>query len=331
MFYDPYAIKGFTLKNRSVLPPMCMYSAGHDGMVRPFHVAHYATRAIGGMALIIQEATAVTPEGRISMNDLSIWSDDHVPGLKSIADAIRENGSVPGIQINHAGRKSRTDKPMGPTAEGYKDGTPVHGMTLEDIKETVQAFKDAARRADEAGYDVLELHAAHGYLLFQFMSPLTNTRDDAYGDRTKFLRDVTEAVSSVWPKEKILAIRVSAYEYREEGLHPDEVADMINGLKTYGIDLVDVSSGGNVPAQIIPYPGYQLSLAKAIKERTGLPVIGGGLVNSIDMAEFAIREEMCDLVWFGRLALRDPYFVLTMAKDHGEDIAFPKPYERGKI
>ncbi|MCF7932135.1 MAG: hypothetical protein K9K93_03095 [Acholeplasmataceae bacterium] len=330
MFYEPFQIKGFTVKNRAVLPPMCMYIADDDGIVKDFHITHYATRAIGQMALIIQEATAVTKEGRISLNDLGIWSDDHIAGLKRIADGIKANGGLAGIQINHAGRKSKTKRPLGPSAIPYYDGEPVYEMTIEDIKATVVAFKDAARRADAAGYDVLEIHAAHGYLLFEFMSPLTNKRTDAYGDRLLFLKEVTEAIASVWPKDKVLIIRVSAYEYRDEGLTPDTVSDMINSIKGLGIDMVDVSSGGNVPARIIPYPGYQLGYAKRVKELTGLPVVGGGLITTLDMAEYAIREGLCDFIYFGRLALRDPYFVMNRAKDMNVDLEFPSPYSRGK-
>ena len=331
MLYTTYKIKNTTLKNRFVMPPMCMYSANEDGFVNDFHMAHYASRAIGGIGLIIQEATAVLPNGRISPNDLGIWCDDHIEGLKRIVDEMHRYDTVAGIQINHAGRKAKVPHPMGPSSHSYGGDYQVpHEMTKEDIKEVVQSFQDAARRADLAGYDALEIHAAHGYLIFQFLSPISNHRTDEYKDGVKFLYEVCEAIASVWPKEKLLILRVSATEYVQEGVTPEMISQAINQVKHFGIDLIDVSSGGNILVKIKSYPGYQLGLAKQIKALTGIPTIGGGLITQIEMAEYAVSSDHCDLVYLGRVLLREPYFVINHAKDLNVEIQYPEPYIRGK-
>lgn len=331
MLFEPIRIKNLEIKNRAVMPPMCMYSADTEGFANDFHLVHYGTRAIGGVGLIIQEATAVTKGGRISVHDLGIWSDDHIPGLKHIVDIIHQNGAVAGIQINHAGRKAKVDHPIGPSPITYGgDYKTPKEMTIKDIKETVEAFKHAAQRADQAGYDVLEIHGAHGYLIFEFLSPISNQRQDQYRDGKLFLREVIEAVTSVWPKEKVLALRVSAYEYVENGVTPESISEAINFVKDLGVDLIDVSSGGNILVKINAYPGYQLDLAKKVKELTGLPVIGGGLISDLVLATHAIGSGRCDMVYFGRLLLRDPYIFINHAKDVGFEMAYPEPYIRGK-
>lgn len=331
MIYEPFELKNLKLKNRIVMPPMCMYSADTDGYANDFHIAHYAARAIGGVGLIIQEATAIDPDGRISINDLGIWDDSHITGLKRIADAIHQNGSVAGIQINHAGRKAKVEHPVGPSSITYGgDYLPPREMTLEDIKKTIHDFKCAARRAHLANYDMLELHAAHGYLMFQFMSPISNHRIDQYKDGRVYLKEVVEAVRSEWPKEKALCIRISAYEYVKEGVTPEMMADAINHVKDLGVDLIDVSSGGNILVKINSYPGYQLHLAKKIKELTGLPVIGGGLITTLELASYAVASNQADLIYLGRVLLRDPYMMINQAKDFGIELDYPKPYLRGK-
>jgi len=331
MLFKSFTIKNLTLKNRAVMPPMCMYSAANDGKVTDFHLVHYGSRAIGGVGLIIQEATGIVPDGRITENDLGIWSDEHIPGLKRIVNVIHEHGSIAGIQINHAGRKAKVEHPVGPSAITYGgDYKTPKEMTVQDIKDTVKAFKDAARRADQAGYDLLEIHGAHGYLLFQFLSPLSNKRTDRYQDGKVFLKEVMEAVTSVWPKEKVLCLRVSASEYTVGGVTPESISEAINSVKDLGLDLIDVSSGGNVLVKIEAYPGYQLGLSKEVKRLTGLPTIGGGLVTSLELADNAIGLGQCDLVYFGRILLREPYLLLTHANELGYDIAYPTPYIRGK-
>ncbi len=331
MLYDGYTLKNIQLKNRVVMPPMCMYSANQQGEVNNFHIVHYGTRALGGVGLIIQEATGIMPNGRITDQDLGIWDDHHVKGLKKIVEIIHEHGSVAGIQINHAGRKAKVDHPIGPSAITYGgDYATPQEMTLNDIKDVVKAFGQAARRANEAGYDLLEIHGAHGYLLFQFLSPLSNKRTDQYKDGKVFLKEVMEEVVKYWPKDKVLALRVSAYEYVEGGVTPDTISEAINSIKDLGLDLIDVSSGGNVLVKINAYPGYQLDLAKRVKELTHLPVIGGGLITDLRMAEHAISSRRADLVYLGRELLRNPYIVINQASDVGAEITYPIQYIRGK-
>lgn len=328
MLYEPFKIKNLELKNRVVMPPMCMYSAKEDGLVQPFHIAHYTARAIGGVGLIIVEATGVQPNGRITENDLGIWSDDHVSGLKGLADAIKDNGSVAAIQLNHAGRKAKTADPVGPSAVSYGgDYDMPRALNDKEIKELVKAFKDGAKRALDAGFDMIELHAAHGYLLFQFLSPISNQRSDKYRDGKVLLREVVSAVRSVWPMEKALCIRVSADEYVEGGVTPDHISEAINYVKDLGVDLIDVSSGGNILVKIPAYPGYQLKLSKKVSKMTGLPVIGGGLITTLELAEYAVASNHADLVYLGRVLLRDPYFVINHAP---EDYTYPKVYTRAR-
>lgn len=331
MLFEPFKIKEFSIKNRVVMPPMCMYSAQEDGLANDFHFAHYLARAIGGVGLIIQEATAVCPNGRITTNDLGIWSDDHLPGLTKIASIIHQYQAIAGIQINHAGRKAKVDQPLAPSALTYGgDYKLPKEMTVDEIHDVIDAFKQAAKRADQAGYDLLEIHGAHGYLIFQFLSPLSNKRTDQYQDGILFLEQIIKAIKTVWPKEKILALRVSAEEYVEEGIHPETISQAINRVKALGIDLIDVSSGGNVLVKIPAYPGYQLGLSKKIKALTGLPTIGGGLITGLELAEHAVSSGACDLVYMGRVLLREPYLLINHAKDLNVDIAYPEPYIRGK-
>lgn len=326
--YENFKLKNLNLKNRFVMPPMCMYMA-KDGFVNDFHYAHYHARAIGGVGLIIVEAAGIEPNGRITYGDLGIWDDKYIPGLKRLADVIHEQGAEAGIQLNHAGRKSKTDDVVGPSKISYNEKYAIpRELTKKEIKDVINSFKEAARRADEAGFDLLEIHAAHGYLLFQFMSPISNKRNDEYKNRTLLLSEVIKAVKEVWPKEKVLAVRISANEYVDEGLRPNDLVDILNEIKHLGIDLVDVSSGGNILVKIPAYPGYQLPLAKIIKDETNLPTIGGGLINSYELASFAVHSNHTDLVYIGRLLLRDPYFVINNAPT---DIEYPEPYIRGRL
>lgn len=331
MLFEAYQLKNYHFKNRVVMPPMCMYSAKEDGIANDFHIIHYGTRAIGGVGLIIQEATAVLPEGRITVNDLGIWSDDHIDGLSHIVKTIKNYGAIAGIQINHAGRKAKVDRPVGPSKVAYsKDYQTPEEMTVKEIQDVVKAFGQAARRADEAGYDLLEIHGAHGYLIFQFLSPISNKRTDRYQDGKVFLREVMEEINRYWPKEKILALRVSAYEYVKEGVTPESISEAINAVKDLGLDLVDVSSGGNVLVKIQAYPGYQLDLAKRVKELTQLPVIGGGLITDLRMAELAVSSHRADFVYIGRELLSNPYLVINEAPKLGIDLTYPEQYIRGK-
>jgi NADPH2 dehydrogenase len=332
MLFKELKIKNMTLKNRTVLAPMCMYMAEEFGYAEYFHMAHYITRSMGGVALVIQEATAIDPDGRISPQDLGIWRDNHVEQLKMIVDAVHKNDTKMGIQINHAGRKAAVDQPIAPSAIRF---SPKHKlpkeMTLEDIKKVIEDFKQAARRANEAGYDYLEIHAAHGYLLCEFLSPNTNKRKDEYGDRKKLIKEVVMAVREEWPEEKPLGARFSAYEYAKESITPEWIAELVNELKPLGLDMANISSGGNVAEQEIKlFPGYQLDFAKTIRSKTDIVTIGGGLITNLEMADYAITDGSCDLVYFGRLLLREPFYIINHAENLGEDMPYPKYYRRAK-
>jgi NADPH2 dehydrogenase len=336
--FTPLTIKSLELRNRIVMPPMCMYSAP-DSVPTDWHIIHYATRAVGGVGLIIIEATGISPEGRISDADLGLWTDEQGTALEAVVSLIHVNGAMAGVQLNHAGRKSEvTDAVIeAPEAVAYDEDSRVPAaMTFTDIRETVDEFQRAAERADRAGFDVLEIHAAHGYLLNQFLSPLTNGRTDEYGgspqNRARFLGEVLDAVSEAWPEEKPIFVRVTAEEYVDGGNMPDDLAEQLNGVKGigHGIDVVDVSTGGLIPVAPKAFPGYQLPHARIIREKTGLPVIGGGLITMPEEAESAIADGKADLVFLGRELLRNPYWPLLAASELGDEVAWPKQYERAK-
>jgi len=317
---------------------MCQYSADENGYVSNWHITHYASRAIGGVGLIIIEATAIEPRGRISSNDLGIWKDEHIDGLKRIVKECKNYGAKVGIQLAHAGRKCSIESEdiVAPSAisfsEEYK--TPTE-LTKDEIQNIIEAFKIGARRSLEAGFDVIEIHGAHGYLINEFLSPLSNHRTDEYGgsleNRVKFLKEILENVRQVWPKELPIILRVSAEDYVAEGNHPEDLVYMINLLKKYEIDLVNVSSGAVVPAEIKAYPGYQVPFAEVIKKETNLPTMAGGLITSPLMAEEILRNNRADLVFLGRELLRNPYWPLHAAKEIRDDISWPIQYERSKI
>jgi len=330
-------IKDMEIRNRIVMPPMCMYSSDNEGKAYSWHFIHYATRAIGGVGLIIVEATAVEPRGRLSDNDLGLWDDLHIEGLSKIVEEVKKYGAKIGIQINHAGRKCAANQEViiAPSAiafdESYK--TPVE-MTKDDIKNTVKLFRNAALRAYKAGFDMIEIHGAHGYLINQFLSPLSNKRTDEYGgsieNRARFLKEIIHAVREVWPAEKPLGVRVSAEDYAEGGNHDTDLAEIINMVKSEGVDMVNVSSGAVVPVKMKVYPGYQIKFAETVKKITGLPVIAGGLITEAVMAEEILQNERADMVYMGRELLRNPYFPLNAAKEVRDEIIWPKQYERAK-
>jgi NADPH2 dehydrogenase len=337
--FTPITIKNLQLKNRIVMPPMCMYSAP-AGMPADWHVMHYATRAVGGVGLIIMEATAVAPEGRISDSDLGLWSDEQGSALEAVVTRIHENGARAGIQINHAGRKCEAtcDAIEAPEAIAFDEHSRVPvAMTDADIHATTEEFRRAAERAHKAGFDFLEIHAAHGYLLNQFLSPLTNHRTDAYGgsakNRARFLGEVLDAVSAVWPAEKPICVRITAEDYADGGNMPEDLAEQLNFVKKNGngIDVIDVSTGGLVPVTPEVFPGYQLPHAQIIRDKTGLPVIGGGLITTPAQAEAALAENKADLIYLGRELLRNPYWPLAAAAELGDEIAWPQQYERARI
>lgn len=335
--FSGYKIKNMELKNRIVMAPMCMFCADHDGNPKAWHSIHYASRAVGQTGLIILEATGVESRGRISDRDLGLWKDEQIAGLKGIVDACHENGAKVGIQLAHAGRKSEVTAQacIAPSPIAFSDRyrTPTK-MTKEDIEQVKGSFREAARRADEAGFDVIELHGAHGYLISEFLSPLTNLRTDEYGgneeNRARFLKEVLQEVSTAWPREKPIIVRVSAEDFSEGGNHDYMVASILKLIKNEQIDLVNVSSGGVVNVSVKAYPGYQVDYAKTIKKETGLPVIAGGLITSPQMAAEIIEQGAADLVFLGRELLRDPYWPLHAATALKEEIRWPEQYERSK-
>ncbi|MCS0672348.1 MULTISPECIES: NADPH dehydrogenase NamA [Cytobacillus] len=334
--FSPLTIKGITFKNRIVMAPMCMYSShNEDGMVENWHRTHYTSRAVGQVGLIILEATAVTPQGRISPQDLGIWNDDHIAGLKELTGLMKEHGASAGIQLAHAGRKATVEgEILAPSAIAFNEKmkTPKE-MTKEEVSETVEAFKKGAERAKKAGFEVIEIHAAHGYLINEFLSPLSNKRSDEYGgsaeNRYRFLREVIEAVKTVW--DGPLFVRVSAHDYHDEGLTAEDYAEMGKWMKEQGVDLIDVSSGAVVPARINSYPGYQVKFSETIKEGANIQTGAVGLITSGLQAEEILQNGRADLIFIARELLRDPYWPRTAAKELGAAIEPPKQYERGWI
>ena len=333
--YEPFSIKDLELKNRIVMPPMCMYSAP-DSVPTDFHYLHYGARAIGGVGLIIVEATGVLPEGRISDNDLGLWRDDQIPPLAKLVKMAHDQGAKIGIQLNHAGRKcgAAAERIYGPSPLNYSDDGRYQDpaeMTEEDIAHVTDAFASAASRALEAGFDVVEIHGAHGYLLSQFLSPLSNVRKDSYGgspsNRSRLLREVTDGVRSRWPENKPLFLRVSASDYSDGGVTPEGMAVMLKESLD-GLDVVHVSSGGVTPVPPPVYPGYQISFAELIKKECFVPTIAVGLISTIEMVEEILGNQRADLVALGRELLRNPFFPLMEARRMGVELPWPEQYKR---
>ena len=350
--FSPLSIKSITLKNRIAISPMCQYSAT-NGFANDWHLVHLGSRASGGAALIIQEATSVSPEGRISPEDLGLWNDEQIEKLKQITQFIISQNSVPGIQLAHAGRKASAAAPwnggrkvatenggwdtVAPSAIAYHDNekAPI-ALDKNGIQKVIADFKAATKRALEAGYQVVEIHAAHGYLLHQFMSPLSNLRTDEYGgsfeNRIRLTLEVVEAVQSEWPENLPLFVRISASDWAEGGWNLEESIQLSKILKEKGVDLMDVSSGGAVSHQQIPLgPNYQVPFAESIKNEVGILTGAVGLITNAMQAEEIIVSGKADLVLIARESLRNPNLGLTFAHDLEADIAWPKQYERAKI
>ena len=334
--FSPFTIKDVTFKNRIVMAPMCMYSShNEDGHIQNWHRTHYTSRAVGQVGLIIVEATAVTAQGRISPQDLGIWSDEHVEGFTELVALMKENGAKTGIQLAHAGRKAVLEgEIIAPSALAFNESskTPKE-MTKDEIAETIEAFKKGAERAAKAGFDVIEIHAAHGYLINEFLSPLSNKRTDEYGgsteNRYRFLREVIDEVKTVWNGP--LFVRVSANDYHEEGLTPEDYVPISQWMKEQGVDLIDVSSGAVVPARINVFPGYQVKYSETIKHGAEIPTGAVGLITTGIQAEEILQNERADLVFLARELLRDPYWPRTAAKELGVTLDGPKQYERGWV
>jgi 2,4-dienoyl-CoA reductase-like NADH-dependent reductase (Old Yellow Enzyme family) len=349
--FQPLTIKSVTFKNRIVVSPMCQYSS-EDGFAGDWHLVHLGSRAVGGAALVIQEATAVSPEGRITPDDLGIWKDEHIERLKNIASFVHAQGSLIGIQIAHAGRKASHASPwkgarllagneggwpnVGPSAIAFSEGTiPPRVLSENEINRIVDEFKQAAVRATKVGYDVLEIHSAHGYLINEFLSPLTNLRTDNYGgsfeNRTRFLLQIVAAVNEVWPENKPLFVRISASDWAEGGWTIDDSVKLAVVLKQAGVDLIDCSSGGAVRHQKISLgPGYQVPFAKRIKSEAAILTGAVGLIDNAQQAEEILSAGKADLILMAREFLRDPYFPIHAAKQMGQEITWPVQYERAK-
>jgi len=332
--FTPYEVKNVKLKNRIVMSPMCMYSCEkEDGIVTDWHLAHYTSRAVGQVGLIMIEATAVTPEGRISSRDLGIWNDEHVEGLQRLVNQVKANGSKTAIQLAHAGRKATVDGTIyAPSAIAFDDEskTPAE-MTKEDIERTIAAFKEGAQRSKQAGFDIIEIHGAHGYLVHQFLSPLSNKRTDEYGgsaeNRYRFLKEIIDSVQEVW--DGPLFVRVSATDYTEGGLTVNDHVTFATWMKEQGVDLIDVSSGALVHAKINVYPGYQVPFAEQIKQEAAIDTGAVGLITSGLQAEEILQSKRADLIFVARELLRDPYWPRTAATELNTNIEAPVQYERG--
>lgn len=314
-----------------------MYKAV-EGMVNEWHLIHYATRAIGGVGLVMVEATAVEPDGRISNDDLGLWNDEQTEGHRILVRQLHEQGAKVGVQLGHAGRKAKIGygRVIAPSELAFNESyrTP-DAMTETEIADTVRKYKMAAERALEAGYDVIEIHAAHGYLINQFLSPLTNLRTDNYGgsleNRARFLTEVVRAIRMVWSKEKPLFVRFSAAEYQEGGNCASDIAAICRIIKPLGVDVAHVSSGGVVDVAVKAYPGYQVGYASEIRRGADILTVAGGLVTDANQANEILANQSADLIFLGRELLRNPYWCLHAASELGVDISWPKPYERAKV
>jgi 2,4-dienoyl-CoA reductase-like NADH-dependent reductase (Old Yellow Enzyme family) len=347
---DPLTIRTITFPNRIFVSPMCEYSSD-DGFANDWHFVHLGSRAVGGAGLVFTEATAVTPEGRISPQDLGIWKDEHVDMLARIVRFVKGQGSVPGMQLAHAGRKASTYRPwsgtgrindvdggwrnvLAPSAIKFADNYPMPiEMTPRMLEAAIAAFAAATRRALKAGFRVLEIHAAHGYLLHEFLSPLSNHRTDKYGgsfeNRIRFVKEVTTAVRAAWPPELPLFMRISATDWVEGGWDIDQSVTLAKELEPLGVDLIDCSSGGNVSnATIAIAPGYQVPFAERIRREARVRTGAVGLITSPQQAEEIVSAGQADAVVIARELLRDPYFPLRAGRELGQEIAWPAQYLR---
>jgi 2,4-dienoyl-CoA reductase-like NADH-dependent reductase (Old Yellow Enzyme family) len=352
--FSPLTLRGTTFRNRAWVSPMCQYSSV-DGHPTDWHLVHLGSFARGGAGLVVQEATAVTAEGRISPQDAGIWTDAQAEDYRRITDFVAAQGAVPGIQLAHAGRKASSKRPwdgrgfvtpddggwtpVGPTDSAYPGLATPAALSTEDIGDLVRAWRDAAVRADAAGFELIEIHAAHGYLLHEFLSPLTNTRTDAYGqDRARLLTEVVDAVREVWPERKPLFVRLTGSDWAPGGLTVDDAVAIAKGLDGHGVDLYDISSGGLVREQEITVgPGYQVPFARAVREQAGVPTAAVGLITAPEQAEQIVLDGSADAVMLARAVLRDPSwpqraaFELNHDESEAPDALYWAPqYERAR-
>jgi 2,4-dienoyl-CoA reductase-like NADH-dependent reductase (Old Yellow Enzyme family) len=348
--FSPLTLRGTTFGNRVWVSPMCQYSS-HDGRPTDWHLVHLGAFAQGGAGLVMTEATAVVPEGRISPVDAGIWNDTQAADYERITAFIRGQGSVPGIQLAHAGRKASTRAPwlgrgyvpvgeggwetVGPSPVGYADWPAPRELTADELTALPAQWAAAARRALTAGFEVVEIHGAHGYLLHEFLSPLTNRRTDAWGGdlagRARLLVEVVDAVRAVWPDDRPLFVRLSATDWVEGGLTVDEVAEVAATLAAHGVDLLDVSTGGNSPdQQIMLEPGYQVPFATRVKRESGVPVGAVGLITEPRQAEKIVADGEADAVFLARELLRNPHWAQQAATELGADVHWPDQYLRAR-
>jgi 2,4-dienoyl-CoA reductase-like NADH-dependent reductase (Old Yellow Enzyme family) len=349
--FEPLQIGNVTLKNRITVSPMCEYSSV-DGFANDWHLVHLGSRAVGGAGLVIAEATAVSPEGRITPDDLGIWKDEHIPFLKRITDFIKSQDSVAGIQLAHAGRKASHHSPwkggnaltpeegawqtVGPSAIAFNEHTPAPvALDKPGIQKLIADFHAAAQRAIEAGFQLFEIHAAHGYLLHEFYSPLSNHRKDEYGgnfeNRIRLLLEILEAVQSVVDKDFPLFVRISATDWVEDGWTIEDSVRLTKVLKQKGVQLIDCSTGGNIGGVKIPVgPLYQAQFAERIKKEAGIMTGAVGMITTVQQAEELLQKDAADLIIMARQLLREPYFPLHAAKELGVDVPWPNQYLRAK-
>lgn len=348
--FAPLKIREVSFRNRIAVSPMCQYSST-DGYANDWHLVHLTTRAVGGAGLVFTEAAAVEARGRISPEDLGIWADEHIEALAKIVELVDNFGAVAGIQLAHAGRKASTAKPsqggkavdesqggwrpvVSSSAIAFNKDSPVpEALSLEGIQEVINAFVQAAKRSLQAGFKVVEIHAAHGYLLHQFLSPLTNQRTDDYGgsfnNRTRLVREVVQAVQEVWPEAYPLWVRISATDWVDQGWDIEQSIAFSKILKSLGVDLIDCSSGGIIPGVKIPVkPGYQTQFSDRIRREANILTGAVGLITSPEQADQLIRTGAADIVLLGRELLRNPYWPHSAAKELGLDQPWPVQYER---
>jgi 2,4-dienoyl-CoA reductase-like NADH-dependent reductase (Old Yellow Enzyme family) len=350
--FSPLQLRSLRLRNRIAVPPMCQYSAT-DGIAADWHLAHYGALAAGGAGAVVLEATSVVPEGRISPGDLGLWSDAHVGPLARIARFVTGQGAAAGVQLAHAGRKACNNPPwkggtpvapgdggwqvVGPSGIAWAEGYPApHALDEAGIAAIIEAFRVAARRALEAGFQFVEIHGAHGYLVHQFLSPLVNTRTDRWGgafeNRTRLALEVTRAVRAEWPADLPVWVRLSATDWAEGGWNADQTVALARLLRDAGVDLVDVSTGGVVPwQQPVLAPGYQVPFAERVRREAGVPTGAVGLITEPAQADAIVREGRADVVLLGREMLREPHWPLRAAKALGAETEWPKQYLRAKV
>jgi 2,4-dienoyl-CoA reductase-like NADH-dependent reductase (Old Yellow Enzyme family) len=347
--FQPFTLRELTFPNRVFVSPMCQYSCA-GGMATSWHLVHLGARAVGGAGLVMTEATAVSPEGRISPADLGIWSDAHASALRPIAAFLKEHGAVPAIQLAHAGRKASTEAPwigsgavkgggwtpVAPSALAFQADYPMpRAMNDDDLAKVVADFRAAALRALDAGFEVVEIHNAHGYLLHEFLSPLSNQRTDDYGgsleNRVRFPLRVARAVREAWPASRPVFVRISATDWADGGWDPDQSVRFARALRETGVDLVDCSSGGLVPGVKIPVgPGYQVPFAERIRREAKVATVAVGMITDPHQAETIVAGEQADAVMLAREMLRDPYWPLHAAKTLGAQVRWPRQYERAR-